>query len=70
VVRIWEVAEGHEVFTQSNSLVSKASEEGSLAIVHLLFNAEKSSLAIISADHNIIIHQLATFACEKQVWHP
>lgn len=67
MVRIWEVTEGHEVFTQSNSLVSKASEEGGLAIVQLLFNVERRSLAIISADHNIIIHQLETFMCEKQV---
>lgn len=69
MVRIWEVVEGREVFTQSNSLVSKATEEGGLAIVQLLFNVEKCSLAIISADHNIIIHQLSTFVCEKQVWH-
>ncbi|PNF27952.1 Transducin beta-like protein 3, partial [Cryptotermes secundus] len=67
VVRIWEVTEGLEVFTQSNSLVSKATEEGGLAIVQLLFNVERCSLAIISADHNIIIHQLATFVCEKQL---
>jgi U3 small nucleolar RNA-associated protein 13 len=67
VVRIWEVVEGREVFTQSNSLVSKATEEGGLAIIQLIFNAERCSLAIISADHNIIIHELATFACEKQV---
>lgn len=64
---MWEVAEGHEVFTQINSLVPKATEEGGLAIVQLLFNANRSSLAVISADHNIIIHQLATFTCEKQV---
>lgn len=67
MVRVWEVTEGHEVFTQSNSLISKAAEEGSLAIVQLLFNADRSSLAVISADHNIIIHDLATFTCEKQV---
>lgn len=67
MVRIWEVTRGCEVFTQSDSLVSKATEEGSLAIVQLLFNADKSSLAVISVDHNIIMHQLATFTCEKQV---
>lgn len=68
VVRIWEVTEGREVFMQTNSLVSKAAEEGGLAIVQLLFNAERMLLAVVSADHNIIIHQLETFACEKQVW--
>lgn len=70
VVRIWEVTEGREVFTQTNSLVSKAAEEGGLAVVQLLFNTERMLLAIISADHNIIIHQLETFACQKQVWLP
>lgn len=68
VVRIWEVTEGREVFTQTNSLVSKAVEEGGLAVVQLLFNAQRMLLAVVSADHNIIIHQLETFACEKQVW--
>lgn len=68
VVRIWEVTEGREVFTQTNSLVSKAAEEGGLAVVQLLFNAERMLLAVVSADQNIIIHQLETFACEKQVW--
>jgi U3 small nucleolar RNA-associated protein 13 len=68
VVRIWEVTEGCEVFTQTNSQVSKAAEEGGLAVVQLLFNAQRSQLAVVSADHNIIIHQLETFACEKQVW--
>lgn len=67
VVRIWEVTEGREVFTQTNSLVSKAAEEGGLAVVQLLFNAERMLLAVVSADHNIIIHQLETFACEKQL---
>jgi U3 small nucleolar RNA-associated protein 13 len=68
LVQIWEVTEGRKVFTQANSLVSKAAEEGGLAVVQLLFNAEKMLLAVVSADHNIIVHQLETFACEKQVW--
>ncbi|KAJ4446143.1 hypothetical protein ANN_12835 [Periplaneta americana] len=67
VVRIWNVTDGREVYTQSNSLVSKASEEGGLAIVNLLFNVELSSLAVISSDHNIIVHKLQTFKCEKQL---
>lgn len=67
VVRIWEVTEGREVFTQTNSLVSKAAEEGGLAVVQLLFNAQRMLLAVVSADHNIIIHQLESFECEKQV---
>lgn len=67
IIRIWEVTEGREVYAQSNSLVTQASEEGGLAIVHLLFNAEKNCLAVVSVDHNIIIHDLETFQCEKQL---
>ncbi|GFG39073.1 hypothetical protein Cfor_11996 [Coptotermes formosanus] len=57
----------NQLLRWTNSLVSKAAEEGGLAVVQLLFNAGRSLLAIVSADHNIIIHQLETFACEKQL---
>ncbi|PSN41585.1 Transducin beta-like protein 3 [Blattella germanica] len=67
LIRIWEVTEGREIFTQSNSLVSKASEESGLAIVHLLFNIEKQLFSVATVDHNIIVHHLETFACEKQL---
>ncbi|KAJ9593229.1 hypothetical protein L9F63_015228, partial [Diploptera punctata] len=66
VIRVWEVTEGREVYSQSNSLVAKTSEEVGLAIVHLLFNKETNSLAVVSFDHNIIIHNLETFECRKQ----
>jgi hypothetical protein len=67
MIRIWEVTEGREVYSQDNSLLAKSSEEGGLSVVHLLFNEERNFLAVISVDHNVIIHDLETFRCEKQV---
>ncbi|KAG8222504.1 hypothetical protein J437_LFUL009607 [Ladona fulva] len=66
IIRIWQVAKGREVYSQDNSVVNKAAEEGGLAITHLLFNSVGSSLAVVSADHNIIIHELHSFKCVKQ----
>ncbi|XP_062546513.1 transducin beta-like protein 3 [Armigeres subalbatus] len=67
LIKVWEMTETKIVFKQKNSLVTKSSEEGGLAITNLLFNKQTSKLAIISADHNIIIHDLETFECSKQL---
>lgn len=58
---------GRDVYTQENSLIQASKEEGGLAITHLLFNKPLNSLAVVSADHNIILHSLKDFTCEKQL---
>lgn len=58
---------GREIYKQDNSLVPEAKEEGSLSILHLLYNKTYNVFAVVSVDHNIIIHSLETFECKKQV---
>lgn len=58
---------GKEVYTQKNSIVSAAKEEGIFAIIHLLYNESNNSFAVITVDHNIIIHSFETFEHVKQV---
>lgn len=58
---------GREIYKQENSLVLMAKEEGSLSIIHLLYNKTHNVFAVVSADHNIIIYSLETFECKKQV---
>nr|CAD7264084.1 unnamed protein product [Timema shepardi] len=67
VLRVWDALSGREIYSQENSLVSKATEEGGLAITQLLFNEQECSFAIITVDHNIILHKLKTFTCQKQL---
>lgn len=67
IVKIWEMTKGRLIFTQENSLVTKAEEEGGLAITQLLFNSTTNQMAVITADHNILIHNLKTFFCSKQL---
>jgi len=67
VVRVWNVCSAKELYVQSNSLVSKASVENGLGITQILLNHQKKALAIVTAEHNIIFHNLETFACIKQV---
>ncbi|XP_066262557.1 transducin beta-like protein 3 [Euwallacea similis] len=66
VVRVWDVKKSKEVFVQSNSLISKSSYEGGLAVMYLLYNADSGSIAVVSAEHNIVIYHLKSFACLKQ----
>lgn len=64
---MWDVSAAKELFVQSNSLVSKAKEEGGLAITRLLWNSVVGVLGVVSAEHNIILHKVDTFQCVKQV---
>ncbi|KOX68996.1 Transducin beta-like protein 3 [Melipona quadrifasciata] len=61
VVKIWEMKTGKEVYAQENSIVSIAKEPGILSITRLLYNAASNNFAVVTVDHNIIIHSLKTF---------
>jgi U3 small nucleolar RNA-associated protein 13 len=65
LVRVWDVTNAKEIYKQSDSLVSRA-EEGGLAITRLLLDENSKSLAVVTADHNIILHHLKSFVCLKQ----
>ena len=67
VIRIIDMKAGKELYSQTNSLVSKATEKGGLAITQLIYNSFKNSFAVITADHNIIFHKADNFECIKQV---
>ncbi|KAG7302668.1 hypothetical protein JYU34_012619 [Plutella xylostella] len=67
IVKVWNVQISKCMFEQGNSLVSSAAEEGGLAITNLLFNEARNVLSVVSVDHNIIIHDLETFSCKKQM---
>lgn len=67
IIKVWNVQMSRIMYEQTNSLVSPASEEGGLAIAHLLFNEARNILSVVTADHNIIIHDLETFDCMKQM---
>ena len=58
---------GSEIYAQENSLVPAAKEAGGLSITNLLYNAVSNSVALVSADQNIIIHSIESFHCKKQV---
>ncbi|KAK3911617.1 Transducin beta-like protein 3 [Frankliniella fusca] len=66
VIRVWDLSASKEVYVQTNSLVSKAKEEGSLAVTQLLWNSDSYTLGVVSVDHNIILHKIDTFQCIKQ----
>lgn len=66
VIKIWEMNTARLVYEQENSLVSKANESEGLAITQMLYNKKVSQFAVVSADHNIMIHNSSTFYCTKQ----
>lgn len=67
IVKVWNIQMSRLMYEQTDTLVSPAAEEGGLAITHLLFNEARNVLSVVTADHNIIIHDLETFNCMKQM---
>lgn len=67
IVKVWQLNDAKMLFKQDKSLISKASEEGGLAITQMLYNEQLRQIALVSFDHNIIVHDLTTFACSKQL---
>lgn len=66
IVTIWDVVHNRLVFRQSNSVV-KAAEGGGVAVTRLLYREPLKTLAVVSVDHNIILHHAVTFAITRQV---
>lgn len=66
-VKIWDMSSSCLVYEQKNSIIPAAKEEGGLAITHVLFNSDINNVALVSANHNIFLHNLEDFACTKQV---
>lgn len=60
---------GKQIYVQDDPLVPPAKEEGGLSITHLLYNSISNIFAVVSVDHNIIIHSMELFECKKQVWY-
>ncbi|XP_055836815.1 transducin beta-like protein 3 [Episyrphus balteatus] len=66
-IRVWNCSDAKNIYTQTNSSVSKASEDGGLAVTQLLQCNKTNQLAMVTADHNIIVHNTSTFHCAKQL---
>lgn len=67
IVKVWQMNDSKMLYKQEKSLISKADEEGGLAITQMLYNEQLQQVALVSFDHNIIVHDLSTFACAKQL---
>lgn len=58
---------GNKVYEQTNSMLSASKNDGGLSVTQLLLNKVLNSLTIVSVEHNIIVHDLDSFECKKQV---
>ncbi|XP_049532813.1 transducin beta-like protein 3 [Anopheles darlingi] len=67
IIKVWEMTETKIVYKQSNSLVTRATEEGGLSITHLIYSNTLGQMAIVSADHNLLVHDCASFECVRQL---
>lgn len=67
IVKVWQMNDSKMLYKQDSSLISRASEEGGLAITQMLYNEQFQRIALVSFDHNIIVHDLSTFECCKQL---
>uniref|UniRef100_A0A1L8DGY2 Putative wd40-repeat-containing subunit of the 18s rrna processing complex n=1 Tax=Nyssomyia neivai TaxID=330878 RepID=A0A1L8DGY2_9DIPT len=66
-IKVWDVTKAKLIFTHTKSLVSKAEDEGGLSITQLLWCPKTQRIGIVTADHNILIHNIGTFHCAKQL---
>lgn len=66
-VKIWNLTVGRAVYEQADSLIARAAEDEGVAVAALLYNAQRSQLALVSADHNIMVYNTGTFHCAKQL---
>lgn len=67
IIKVWNIQMSRLMYEQADSLVSPAIEEGGLAITNLLFNKARNMISVVTVDHNIILHDLETFTCMKQM---
>lgn len=67
IVKVWQMNDSKMMYKQDSSMISKASEEGGLAITQMLYNEQLQQIALVSFDHNIIVHDFTTFKCCKQL---
>lgn len=67
VIRVWNVLNCKEVYVQENSLVNQNAEMDGLAITKLLFNSSLKIFMVVSQEQTIIMHDLSTFKCVKQL---
>lgn len=65
IVKIWQANESKLLYKPENSLITRAAEDGGLAITQMLLN--QSQIALISVDHNILVHDILNFECKKQL---
>ncbi|XP_063240647.1 transducin beta-like protein 3 [Bacillus rossius redtenbacheri] len=61
VVRVWDVQAGRQVYQQGDP------REGGPAVTQLLHCPALSMLAVVTADHNVALHALPSFAAHKQL---
>ncbi|KAG5676857.1 hypothetical protein PVAND_006664 [Polypedilum vanderplanki] len=67
IVKIWQMNDSKILYKQESSVISRATEEGGLAITQMLFNQKLQQIALVSVDHNIIIYDFHNFSCSKQL---
>lgn len=67
IIKVWQVNDSKILYKQESSVISRASEEGGMAIVQMCFNEQLQQIALVSFDHNIIVYDFATFSCCKQL---
>lgn len=67
LVKIWNMTAGRAIYEQTNSLIARAGEDEGIAIAQLLHNVHTGQLAVVSVDHNIMLHNTGTFHCSKQL---
>lgn len=66
-LKVWDMKNSKLVFKQENPLLKSAEQKGGLSVTDLIYNESSSQVAVVSADHNIVIYESPTLKCVKQL---
>ncbi|XP_063702064.1 transducin beta-like protein 3 [Culicoides brevitarsis] len=66
-LKVWDMNNSKLVYKQENPLLKSAEQKGGLSITDVVYNESSKQIAVVSVDHNIVIHKISSFKCVKQL---
>lgn len=66
-LKVWDMKNSKMLFKQENPLLKSAEQKGGLSVTDVIYNENSNQVAVVSVDHNIVIHESKSLKCVKQL---
>ena len=67
LLRVWNMATASQVYTQTESLVSRPDLDGAPSVTQIESDASNGLIYVVTFDHNILVHRTDDLSLVKQV---